>query len=244
MISLADRFKDLQEKYDLLLSKNKSLQEELNLVKKEMPLKKVHKTKDSQTSYNEDSKITLKIEFPCKECIFVGNCEDELRWHMTTVHEYPDTLCNIPYTSDSCLDCGKLFDTKGEIMTHRKESHPNLIKPCTYFIEGKCSFEDSVCWYSHKSIKSAVIQEFKCRFCGENFKRKEEFMKHRKIEHENFIPTCRENKKDSCRFTNNECWYKHEEKNDEFDMEHPYNIRIIDMMEKFTERLQMFEDQI
>merc|ERR1719319_1720437 len=103
-----------------------------------------------------------------------------------------------------------MFDTKAQIMTHRKESHPNLISPCSFFIEGKCSFEDSVCWYSHKPIKSTSLREFYCRFCDKSFKRKLDFMIHRKSEHENFIPACREEKKDSCRFTQKECWYKHE----------------------------------
>ena len=246
LVSLTEKFKDLQKKYNLLLNENKSLQDKLNLVKKETPLKKDLKTKESQTMFTGKS----EIQFPCKECIFVGNCEDEVRWHMTYSHEYPDPD---HYGKDTCLDCGKLFDTKCQIMTHRKECHPNLIKPCSFFMEGKCAFDDNVCWYSHKDKpnKSTVLKEFKCRFCDKSFKRKEEFMIHRKTEHKNFIPACRADNIDSCRFTEKECWYQHKpEENlmnyDEINMEYPNNVnqRILDVMEKFTERLQMLEDQI
>ena len=60
LVSLTDKLKDLQEKYDLLLNKNKSLQEELNLAKKETSLKKVLITKESQTMFNGNS----EIQFP------------------------------------------------------------------------------------------------------------------------------------------------------------------------------------
>ena len=224
-----DKFKDLQKKYDLLLDEHKKnvqlikrLHEDINILKKEKPVKKDQMTKESQTTFKKEK--DSEIQFPCKECIFTGNCEDEVRWHMTDSHDYPSPDC---YGKDSCLVCGKLFDSKSQIMIHRKESHPDLVKPCNYFMEGKCTFDDSVCWYSHKNIKPAVQKKFDCRFCDKSFKRKEEFMTHRKSEHENFIPPCREDQKDSCRFTEKECWYKHkpEEKtiNYEYDeMGYPY----------------------
>ena len=122
-------------------------------------------------------------------------------------------------------------------------------------MEGKCAFEEK-CWYSHKNIKSTIIKEFKCRFCDKCYKRKEEFMVHRKMEHENFVPACRADKNDSCRFSDKECWYKHEDDEylnkyakyqlNQLDEEVPSNMntRLLDMMEKFTERLQNLEDQI
>ena len=164
---LISKFKDLQKRHDSLINEHKEnleliekLNGEINLLKTQRPLKKDLMTKDSQTMYHDDSKDTLKIEFPCKHCIFVGNCEDELRWHLTNAHKYPDPD---HYGKDSCLDCGKLFDTKCEIMIHRKECHPDLIKSCSYFMEGKCAFEEKY-WYSHKNIKSTIVKEFKCRF--------------------------------------------------------------------------------
>ena len=70
----------------------------------------------------------------------------------------------------------------------------------------------------------------------------------------NFIPACRADNIDSCRFTEKECWYKHKPEentiNYQYDeMGYPYipntiNTRILDMMEKFTERLQILEEQI
>ena len=57
----------------------------------------------------------------------------------------------------------------------------------------------------------------------------------------------------SRRFTEKECWYQHKPEesfisyqNDNINMEYPNNVnqRILDVMEKFTERLQMLEDQI
>ena len=47
-----------------------------------------------------------------------------------------------------------------------------------------------------------------CKFCGEQFGLKSEFMKHRISNHNEKVPLCRENEKGTCKF-NKECWYIH-----------------------------------
>ena len=246
---MVSKFKDLKAKYESLEFENTQnieliikLKKELLSLKEEKLYKKVLVTTITQTGDDDD------FEIPCKECIFMASCEDELRWHMTTSHEHPKPD---HYDKISCKDCGKGFYSKGEIMTHRKEVHPNLIKACSYFLEGKCSFEESDCWYSHKRTKSTVEKEFQCRFCEKIFKRKHEFMIHRKNEHKNVIPTCREHQNGTCRFTTIECWYKHEEnlknyEHEEINMIYPnnLNLRIFNMMEQVTERLEMIEETL
>ena len=112
----------------------------------------------------------------------MGSCEDELMSHMIRIHEYPESDHQ---DKIHCKDCWKSLSTKCELMNQRKKSHPNLIKPCKIFLEGKCYF-DNICWYSHQKTRPILVEEFKCRFCEKTFKRKEEFMIHRKIEHENY----------------------------------------------------------
>ena len=79
-------------------------------------------------------------------------------------------------------------------MHHKKRKHSEKVSNCWKFLEGCCPFgEDN------------------CSICDENFKTQTILMKHRKSEHGNSIEKCKNN--EGCLFKN-ECWYKHEEMND------------------------------
>ena len=72
-------------------------------------------------------------------------------------------------------------------------------------------------------------------------------MKHRKIEHSEYVPSCLKDKSDACHFGKEKCWYKHDLKkhdNEEIDNENSEIMtRMFDMMEKMTERFEVIEDQ-
>ena len=85
-------------------------------------------------------------------------------------------------------------------MEHRKEAHIEKVKPCSYFIEGKCDFDDE-CWYVHCSTGSGhEKKEFICRACDKRFTNKNDFMQHRKKEHVQNLFFCKNALKGTCRF--------------------------------------------
>ena len=133
-------------------------------------------------------------------------------------------------------------------MKHRKEKHVHRVRICQYYVKGVCEFEPEVCWYRHELPSSQTITEFKCSLCGKIANSKPDLMKHRKIEHSEYVPSCLKDKSDTCHFGKEKCWYKHDHKKD--DSEEIYNenseiiTRMFDMMEKITERFEFIENQL
>ena len=48
-----------------------------------------------------------------------------------------------------CFICGKSFNSKMELMRHRKKEHLHLVKECTKYKNGKCGFQNDFCWFKH-----------------------------------------------------------------------------------------------
>ena len=67
-------------------------------------------------------------------------------------------------------------------------------------MKGVCEFEPEVCWYRHELPSSQTITEFKCSLCGKIANSKPDLMKHRKIEHSEYVPSCLKDKSDACHF--------------------------------------------
>ena len=118
---------------------------------------------------------------------------------------------------------------------------------CLYFAQGSCEFSDEFCWYQHETKASPLAQslkKFKCSLCGQTFNLKSNFMKHRKREHPQHISICQTYNK----FGNENCWYKHVDKQSEIEEiidDNPELItRIFVMMEKFAERFELKENQL
>ena len=247
----AQYFYSLKEKYDTAIIEN---EKNITIIQKLMlDIEILQKENVKNAASKEIQTFSDEIEFPCKKCIFIAYFEDELRCHMNTNHSY-----DIPEdeTRISCIDCGKRFITKFQFMTHRKLEHPELINICRYFLQGNCAFDDKICWYSHKINKNTssqlaqTLKEFNCGFCKKVFKSKPDFMMHRKIEHAQNISKCKEELYGVCRFSSEECWYKHQEKSSNFHIEqtnnHPPDMikRLFDMMENIAERIGLIENQM
>ena len=49
-----------------------------------------------------------------------------------------------------CFVCGKIFESKPEMMKHRKKEHSQVIMPCKQFQIKKCRFQDERCWFKHE----------------------------------------------------------------------------------------------
>ena len=125
---------------------------------------------ETQTVYQVD------LEIHYKECLFEVSCEDELRWHMNSEHNWDEPGYENKFTCDVCA---KQFSNKSELMIHRKEKHPNKTKMCRYFEQGNCAFDGSICWFSHDQTNegrgssfSQTLKEFRCIFCDQIFKNK------------------------------------------------------------------------
>ena len=54
-------------------------------------------------------------------------------------------------TEIQCFICSKIFNSKPELMSHRKMNHSNMIPECTQFLKGICIFQNQFCWYNHKN---------------------------------------------------------------------------------------------
>ena len=138
------------------------------------------------------------------------NCS---KWDNNTTTQYyaerhPETKHEISNHID-CRICGEKFQTKGKLMHHRKNMHPDSVAPCRNKMNGQCPYSDEKCWWRHVEKTG---DNKTCYICGTIFANKNEIMIHRKKEHENIVPDCQEFDKNQCRFQNTFCWYKHTEK--------------------------------
>ena len=52
-----------------------------------------------------------------------------------------------------CYVCNKTFNTRAEMMVHRKKYHSNIVKLCKKYLEGKCPFQEDFCWFAHNPSK-------------------------------------------------------------------------------------------
>jgi hypothetical protein len=127
----------LKEKIDILEEENKrntalivELKEQIVLLKVENNSKKSTLSVESQTQWEFQ-------EYPCNECVYLASCVDELNWHLENEHDQdgedePDEPSG-PFT---CYICRKKNRTKGELMHHRKTHHPEMVRTCTFFMQG------------------------------------------------------------------------------------------------------------
>ena len=125
-----------------------------------------------------------------------------------------------------------------------------MVRICRHFSEGFCEFSDEICWYKHTAPENfPQTKKFKCSLCDKVFEIKSDFMKHRKMDHNEYVSVCKLNSNGSCHFGKEKCWYKHEDEVvNQFENWNDDNqemmTRIFDMMEKFAERFDLIENQL
>ena len=91
-----------------------------------------------------------------------------------------------------------------------------------------------------------TLKEYKCGICEKVFHHKTDFMNHRKKEHAQFVPECREYMNGACRYEKNGCWFRHcDVEPAEMQAPEPAMMdRLFKMMEHFTERINNIENQL
>ena len=205
-----------------------------------------------QSAKVDKKSVTVQTEIiRCEECEFPAEDVYEIVDHMHGSHP-------IEIESEfKCHYCGECFENKKCFMEHRKEAHIEKVKPCSYFIEGKCDFDDE-CWYVHCSTGSGhEKKEFICRVCDKRFTNKNDFMQHRTKEHVQNVFFCKNALKGTCRFGAKKCWFNHSDNeitytsgNENENGENLQNMnqemmeKLFEMMEKFTQRIIQIENNI
>ena len=195
---------------ELRKSKESSDMEISSLKKENNELKMVCEKKTDLTTVQTHTQTYPQNDFDynCGVCVFQSSSEDPLWSHMDSEHDIQREKTN---ESISCELCHQYFIKESDLKYHIKMKHDEMVKPCKYFMQGRCMFSDEDCWNSHNSQNIQTIEtsiEFYCQHCNKVFNVKSEFMKHRKQQHLQSVALCRENNNNKCRFKN-ECWYRH-----------------------------------
>ena len=149
------------------------------------------------------------VEYNCHFCSFQGHDEASLTKHYKETNHDSSNEITSPSNTFNCHSCGESFTSKNSLMDHRRDQHKDQIKRCRYFLKGICEFEDETCWYRHVDSQNEGA-EAKCSFCDEVFKSKSELIVHRKNIHaQKKVILCRDYQRGSCRYPEDECWYRH-----------------------------------
>ena len=75
-------------------------------------------------------------------CSFVAN---ECWWNHTEQQEFNSEKI-------SCYICDQVFSSRFDMMMHRKNNHPNVIRTCDRFKDNNCRFREESCWFSHTNV--------------------------------------------------------------------------------------------
>ena len=247
-VPVTAQLKSLREAHAALIKENNENLKLIENLKLQVALLVHERSSKTQESKESQTDSIIDKELSCTECIFHGSNEEEMRFHVTSIHSLPEPVDRNKFT---CNVCRQKFEEKWELMAHRKEKHLTSVKTCKYFLQGICGFDDKVCWFRHKQSDDQVpsfpqtLQVFKCSLCGKAFNSKRDFMEHRKIEHLDKVSECKEKKNGWCRFVNEECWFKHNDESKNSGIENSDMMkRLFDMMEAFSKRMAFMESQI
>jgi hypothetical protein len=163
-------------------------------------------------------------EWICMDCSFQGNCASDLIKHLKVTSHQPsqnsEDKRKVFQDYRQCYTCKMDFDGFFNLMKHRKSVHPSS-KKCRNF-PGICTF-DKDCWYVHdeKLDTEDKVNHFKCDSCGEEFKGRNIFMKHRKASHPEKVSSCDKFSKRQCPRPDQECWFEHKPTEQNHDPEPP-----------------------
>ena len=180
----------------------------------------------SQEYLQKHIRFTHTMEkYKCQRCDYQAAGADDLYKHSKNIHtngrnteckKSEHTCCKPDKHIDEkhnqngnfrCRSCGKEFQSKYQLMNHRKSEHPNTLAPCRDYLEERCRFDADKCWWNHKDGKQANIE---CFFCEKSFHTKTKVMMHRKNEHPKTVKQCSQFIHKQCPF-NEMCWFKHED---------------------------------
>ena len=102
-------------------------------------------------------------------------------------------------------------------MTHKKKEHIENVSICWNFSDGSCPFEDDSCWFKHVTEPNEKNSEsgqksIKCNMCGKIINNRNNFMRHRKDDHEEMLQMCKLFENGNCTYKD-KCLFSHTPKN-------------------------------
>ena len=146
-------------------------------------------------------------DFICHKCSFQSNTKKRLNDHIARSHGCEALKCN---------NCEYIFDTKNDLMNHRKKDHANILRQCRYDQDGGCKFQAD-CWYKHTQTNTenetttvTEKQSYKCNSCGKETLSKKDLMIHRKVNHIETVSKCRNYANNTCKHSADNCWFSHD----------------------------------
>ena len=166
---------------------------------------------DNHTKSKED-------EWNCNGCAFQASSATELMNHLKITGHQPSKELDKKRTFGDyrkCFTCNMEFDGYYNLMNHRKEVHPSNRRCRNY--PGNCTWAKE-CWYVHldepmdvdpspePTVKSST---FICNLCGEVLLGRGDFLKHKKMKHNETILPCQNFLRGVCSKSEETCWFKH-----------------------------------
>ena len=148
--------------------------------------------------------------YDCDQCDHQDTSEVLLNKHIKLKHTDKSSECN----GVGSQKCGKKFQSYNDLMVHRRDVHNSGNKVCRYFKAGTCFYMDpnkGNCWYLHENFENnsnEAKNNFYCKGCEKTFNTKSGVMNHRKEEHEEEVPLCKEIKEWK-RCERHRCWFSH-----------------------------------
>ena len=168
----------------------------------DFPADDYHDLGEHMVELHSEKCKTCGERFDTKETL-----EEHVLGHMEERHEQNMTSV---ISKLKCNFCEQTFCERRKLMTHKKQVHSEKVAICRDFAAGTCNFGDKNCWFNH-SLKEAIPQAetFSCRSCEKTFDCHSDCLRHRKQEHINLVPLCKNYSNNTCTFGSNICWFKH-----------------------------------
>ena len=151
-----------------------------------------------KSSKREESK---EKEYNCMECCFQGTEKSELSRHFYLKHIK---------VSVSCKYCGEGFPSNSQLNDHIQSVHTKHTAIKSRPREE--IFATRRYQNNHVNSKHRDTASINCRLCCEEFSTKHGLMDHRKTKHIESVAFCRKKLQANCPYTDEKCWWNHDEK--------------------------------
>ena len=249
-----------------LICQLKKLEDEKQLLQKEnLEMGNTIKQLENKLAHLEEKTKTVEFEsistqtvriLSCHKCDYKIDDVYELDAHRWIEHEDDEPDTNIHTVEEgrvsenittqfNCNFCSKTYSRKSDIMKHKKQEHEEKVATCWKFVAGDCRFSDKNCWFNHSENNLEDLDEIECNWCEKIFMTQPEFLNHRKREHMQYVPKCRNPEIGTCTY-NKFCWFIHDQH--EYDEKIEIN-EVFDRiglmkkkMEEMTEKLTQIEN--
>ena len=168
----------------------KSLEEHVERLRRE----KSNCVSDLETQTSSDPEDS-EVQIPCKNCVYVATCEEELHWHMDYEHSI---TTDMQYETDfPCEICAKWCRTEADL-THHLKRHE---------------------YESESRSLNNRNDMLSCNFCDKRYQSNKDLMIHKKKEHSEKVKICWNHSSGNCEFGDDQCWFLHTNKSKDFEID-------------------------